>query len=248
MKLLPILIVSLLLSPSLGIAADKTPQKPAPTIEKEHVESKTIVITPDQELSYALGLKIAQQWREEGFIVDPDIVALAILDTQNFGPRHLSMEAGNIVIGIEKDRLRRAKEAVWKKTRTAARTFMKANKNEEGVITTESGLQYVIHNKGEGKSPQADSVIIVSYTGVSATKGRIFGRVKAPKDGSEFDMSEVINGWKEGLPLIKEGGKITLYVPAHLAYGRDGIQHGNLYIIEPNDALMFDIELVKVIH
>ncbi len=232
MKMLPILVISLLLSLSFSVTADKV--------------NKSIVITPDKELSYALGLKIAQQWRKEGFIVDPDIVALAIGDVQNFSPRRLSTGAGNIAIGMEKDRIRRAKEAVWKATRTAARAFLESNKNEEDVITTESGLQYVIHNEGEGHSPQPDSTISVNYTGVSATKGRIFGRAKAPKYGSEFNMSEVIDGWKEGLPLIKEGGKITLYVPSHLAYGRDGIKHRNLYIIEPNDALVFDIELVKV--
>ncbi|MBL4850757.1 MAG: FKBP-type peptidyl-prolyl cis-trans isomerase [Gammaproteobacteria bacterium] len=234
MKILPILVISLLLSASFSVAADKV--------------NKSIVITPDKELSYALGLKIAQQWREEGFSVDPNIVALAINDTQNFGPRRMSIEAGNITIGIEKDRIRQAKEAIWKATRTAARTFMESNKDKADVITTESGLQYVLHNEGEGKSPQSDSVIIVSYTGTSATKRRIFGRIKAPQYGSEFNMDKVIDGWKEGLPLIKEGGKITLYVPAHLAYGRDGVQHRNLYVIEPNDALVFDIELVKVSH
>lgn len=211
-------------------------------------DNERIVISPEQELSYALGVKIAEQWREEGLLVDPDIVAIAIKDVQNYGPRRLSTEAGNMRIAIEKDKIRRADDAVWKEKRKAARAFLESNKNVEGVVTTESGLQYVIHAKGEGISPQPDSSISVNYTGVSATKGAIFSRVKAPREGSEFDMSEVIDGWKEGLPLIKEGGKITLYVPAHLAYGREGVKHRNLYIIEPNDTLIFDIELVKVLN
>ena len=232
MKMLPMLLASLLLSPSLSFAAEE--------------QSKTIVITPDKELSYALGIKIAQQWREQGFVVDPGTVALAIEDVQNFGPRRLSTEAGNQAIFIEKDRIQRSKDAVWKQRRTAARAFMESNKSEEGIVTTDSGLQYVIQDQGTGATPQAKSTIVVSYTAVSATKGNIFGRAKAFQDGSEFNMNKVIDGWKEGLPLIKEGGKITLYVPSHLAYGRDGIKHRNLYIIEPNDALIFDIELVKV--
>ena len=162
MKMLSMLAATLLLStPLSGVAEEK---------------NKTIVITPDQELSYALGAKVAAQWREEGFVVDPDIVAIAIREVQNFGPRHLSTEAGNIAIGIEQDRIRRAKEAVWKETRTAGRAFLKENKKEKDVTTTESGLQYVIHKQGEGKPPLPNSRIIVSYTGTSITKGRIFGR------------------------------------------------------------------------
>jgi len=232
MKMLQILIAALLLSPSLSVADEE--------------KSKTIVITSDKELSYALGVKVARQWREEGFVVDPGIVAIAIGDIQNFGPQRLSTEAGNQAIYIEQDKMRRAKDAVWKEKRTAARAFMESNKSAEGVITTDSGLQYLIEKQGTGATPQSNSDIVVSYTGVSATKRNIFGRVKAPQDGSEFSMDNVIDGWKEGLPLIKEGGKITLYVPPNLAYGKEGIKHRNLYIIEPNDALIFDIELVKV--
>ena len=238
MKITTLLATLLLLGTSTSIAAesDKKPEK-----------NERIVITTDKELSYALGIKIAQEWREEGFVVDPKIVAIAIEDVQNYGPRRLSTEAGTRAIFIERDRIKRAKDAVWKEKRKAANAFMEENKNGEGVVTLDSGLQYVIHNIGEGTSPAPDSIISVSYTGVSATNGAIFGRVKAPKEGSEFNMGKVIEGWKEGLPLIKEGGKITLYIPAHLAYGKKGIQHRNAYIIEPNDALVFDIELVKVI-
>lgn len=232
MKMLSLFITSLLLSVPLS------------SLAKE--ESTTIVIAPDQEVSYALGVEIAQKWRDEGLVVDPDIVALAISDVQNYGPRRLSTEAGKQAIYIEKDRIRRARDAVWKARRTAAREFMENNKSAEGVVTTDSGLQYSIQEPGTGAQPSESSSIVVNYTGLSATKGNIFGRVKAPQQGSELNMDSVIDGWKEGLPLIKEGGRITLYVPAHLAYGRDGVKHRKLYIIEPNDALVFDIELVKV--
>ena len=216
--------------------------------EVEKLKTERIVISPEQELSYALGVKIAEQWREEGLSVDPNIVAIAIADVQNYSPRRLSGEAGNIAIGIAKANVRQAKEAVWKAKRIEARAFMEENIKHADVITLDSGLQYVIHNEGEGASPKPESKISVSYTGVSATKGSIFGRVKAPSEGSEFDMTKVIKGWQEGLPLIKEGGKITLYVPAHLAYGREGIKLRHSYIIEPNDALVFEIELVKVLN
>ena len=232
----PLLLLFLLI-PTLS-SAEETENK---------YQTKRIVIEPEQELSYALGVKIAEQWREEGLVVDPKIVAIAIEDVQNYSPRRLSGEAGNIAIGIAKAKVRDAKNAVWKAKRKEANAFMEANKEQEGVVVLDSGLQYVLHNQGDGKAPKEDSIISVSYTGVSATKGSIFGRVKAPKEGSEFNMAKVIKGWQEGLPLIKEGGKITLYVPAYLAYGREGIKHRHSYIIEPNDALIFDIELVKII-
>ncbi|MBL1292331.1 MAG: FKBP-type peptidyl-prolyl cis-trans isomerase [Thiotrichales bacterium] len=232
MKMLSLLITTMLLSAPLSSIAEE--------------KNTRIVITTDKEVSYALGIKIAQKWRDEGLVVDPNIVALAINDVQNHGPRRLSSEAGRQAIYIEKDRIKRASDAVWKARQTAAREFMKNNKNAEGVATTDSGLQYVIQEPGTGAVPSENSSIVVSYTGISATKGNIFSRVKAPQDGSTFSMNSVIDGWKEGLQLIKEGGKITLYVPAHLAYGRDGIKHRKLYVIEPNDALVFDIELIKV--
>lgn len=212
----------------------------------EYKVANSIVITPEKELSYALGMKIALQWREEGYVVDPEIVALAIGDIQNFGPRRISTEGADLAIFREKAKQRRAQEAVLAKKKASADAYMTENKKQPGIVTSDSGLQYVIHKKGDGAAPKADSDIVVNYTGLSALKGNIFGAAKAHEPGSEFNMANVIAGWKEGLPLINEGGKITLYVPPELAYGEKGIKVRNLYVVEPNDALVFDIELVKV--
>jgi FKBP-type peptidyl-prolyl cis-trans isomerase len=117
--------------------------------------------------------------------------------------------------------------------------FLEANGAKEGVVTTESGLQYKVITEGTGAKPSTESTVEVHYA------GRLL-------DGTEFDSSikrgvpvkfgvtQVIPGWTEALQLMPEGSKWELYIPANLGYGSGG--QGP---IGPNSVLVFEVELLK---
>ncbi|WP_321297976.1 FKBP-type peptidyl-prolyl cis-trans isomerase [Marinifilum fragile] len=109
-------------------------------------------------------------------------------------------------------------------------------KHKLNAQRTESGLHYVIGNKGEGKSPIADCNVSISYIGYF-TNGTIFDK----SENLEINLSVVIEGWKEGLSYFKEGGEGILIIPSHLAYG--STDYG---AIPGGSVLIFDIILTRV--
>ena len=118
--------------------------------------------------------------------------------------------------------------------------FMQENKMKDGVVSTDSGLQYIITEAGNDVKPGPKDTVFVQYKG-TLLDGTVFDESDATKDPVRFTLNRVIKGWTEGLQYIGEGGKIQLFVPDSLAYGAR--KTGN---IGPNSTLLFDIELVKV--
>ena len=118
--------------------------------------------------------------------------------------------------------------------------FLAANKLKDGVAVTESGLQYIIEEKGTGAVPKPEDTVEVKYKG-QLLDGTVFDQSPEGETVS-FPLNAVISGWTEGIQLIGEGGKIRLFIPAPLAYGEAGAGG----VIGPNAALIFDVELVKV--
>jgi len=120
--------------------------------------------------------------------------------------------------------------------------FLAENATQPGVKQTPSGLQYVIINPGEGRSPKATDSVKVNYRG-TLLNGTEFDSSYKRNEPIEFPLNGVIKGWTEGLQLIKEGGKIKLFIPSNLAYGSRGA--GGL--IGPDETLIFEVELLKVL-
>lgn len=118
--------------------------------------------------------------------------------------------------------------------------FLNANKMKDGIVVTESGLQYKIIEAGnEVKAGPADTVY-VHYKG-TLIDGTEFDASDATKEPVRMMLNRVIPGWTEGLQLVGEGGKIQLFVPDSLAYGPR-----NTGKIGPNSTLIFDVDVVKV--
>ena len=118
--------------------------------------------------------------------------------------------------------------------------FLAANKEKEGVVETESGLQYKIEVEGTGISPEETDTVEVNYEG-RLIDGTVFDSSYDRGESVKFPLNRVIKGWTEGLTYAKEGGKLQLYIPAELGYGQRGSGP-----IPGNSTLIFDIELVKV--
>ena len=120
--------------------------------------------------------------------------------------------------------------------------FLAANAKKQGVQTTQSGLQYQILKPGTGPSPKANSIVKVNYEG-RLIDGTVFDSSIARNQTAEFQVSQVIQGWTEGLQLMKEGAEYRFFIPAQLGYG----QIGSGDVIEPNSTLIFDVELIEIL-
>lgn len=123
----------------------------------------------------------------------------------------------------------------------AGAAFLAENAKKPGVITTASGLQYQMLEEGSGAQPTAASNVTVNYRGTTID-GQEFDSSYKRGTPATFPLNRVIAGWTEGLQLVKEGGKIRLFIPSNLAYGAR--QAGPA--IGPNSTLLFDVELLKV--
>ncbi|MDD2436793.1 MAG: FKBP-type peptidyl-prolyl cis-trans isomerase [Massilibacteroides sp.] len=128
------------------------------------------------------------------------------------------------------------------KTKEEGKAFLAENKTKEGVITTESGLQYKVVVEGTGAKPAATDRVKVHYTG-TLLNGTKFDSSLDRGEPSEFGVSQVIPGWMEGLQIMPVGSKYIFWIPSDLAYGERGAGQD----IKPNSTLKFEVELLDIV-
>ena len=114
--------------------------------------------------------------------------------------------------------------------------FLAKNILKENVDSTASGLQYTIIATGAEEKITAQDTVWVNYKG-TLLDGTVFDQ----NDSTKFIANRMISGFTEGLCLLGEGGKATLYIPSNLAYGENGNRN-----IEPNSTLIFEVEILTV--
>ncbi|NVJ56096.1 MAG: FKBP-type peptidyl-prolyl cis-trans isomerase [Vibrionaceae bacterium] len=119
--------------------------------------------------------------------------------------------------------------------------FLLENAKKEGVVTTESGLQYEVITKGEGtEHPTATSTVNVHYHG-TLIDGTVFDSSVDRGEPISFKLNQVIKGWQEGLTYMSPGDKFRLFIPSTLAYGKNGTGP-----IPPAATLIFEVELLEI--
>lgn len=123
----------------------------------------------------------------------------------------------------------------------AGEIFLNENKSKEGVITLDSGLQYLVLQEGDGAKPGASSKVTCHYHGTTID-GQVFDSSVQRGQPASFPLNQVIAGWTEGVQLMSIGSKYRFFIPSHLAYGNR--QVGS--VIAPNSTLIFDIELLAI--
>ncbi|MEM1380775.1 MAG: FKBP-type peptidyl-prolyl cis-trans isomerase [Pseudomonadota bacterium] len=121
--------------------------------------------------------------------------------------------------------------------------YLKEQAERDATIETGSGLIYeIVSDQGRGPSPKIGDVIQVHYRG-TLPNGEVFDSSYQRGQPAEFELGRVIAGWNEALQLMQAGDVFRLYIPGDLAYGARGTPDGS---IGPNQALVFDVELLKV--
>jgi FKBP-type peptidyl-prolyl cis-trans isomerase len=123
----------------------------------------------------------------------------------------------------------------------ANREYLAANVQKPGVVVLPSGLQYRVVKSGSGETPGPDDVVTVSYRG-AMVDGYVFDQTK-PGETRNLPANKVVPGWKEALSLMKAGDEWELVLPSALGYGEN-----RAGTIPPNQTLVFDLQLIAVVH
>lgn len=123
----------------------------------------------------------------------------------------------------------------------AGTKFLAENKEREGVITTESGLQYEIIQEGNGAKPSLTDKVKTHYHG-TLIDGSIFDSSVDRGQPATFPVNGVIKGWQEGIPLMSVGAKYRFFIPQDLAYGMQAPSPK----IPGGSALIFEVELIEI--
>lgn len=136
----------------------------------------------------------------------------------------------------------RVLEKNYGENRIAGEQFLADNKTKEGVVTTESGLQYKVITMGKGEKPSANSQVKVNYRG-TLIDGTEFDSSYSRNEPATFRANQVLSGWTEALQLMPVGSKWMVYIPQELGYGSRGAGD----VIKPYSALIFEVELLEIV-
>jgi len=197
--------------------------------------------TEKEKFSYAIGYQVGQSFKREGLDIDGKALAQAIDDVLKDSKLKLSMDEMRSVVEAFQAKQAAERTARADKALAEGKAFLAANKKKPGVKELLSGVQYKVITSGSGKQPKATDSITAHYRG-TLLNGKEFDSSYKRGEPSTFGVNQVIKGWQEVLPLMHEGDKWQIFIPAEMAYGTQGAG-GN---IGPNETLTFEIELIKV--
>ncbi|GKT12376.1 MAG: FKBP-type peptidyl-prolyl cis-trans isomerase FklB [Thiomicrorhabdus sp.] len=199
--------------------------------------------TNPQIASYIIGRQMGDQLAANPFEgVDAQAVAAGVIDTLEGKPT--TIDEAKIAAAFEEiHKEMEAKKAAESKVAAAiGETFLVENANKDGVVVTESGLQYEIITEGKGDKPTAESTVSTHYHG-TLVDGTVFDSSVERGQPAEFPVNRVIAGWTEALQMMPVGSKWRLFVPHDLAYG----PQGSGGTIAPYSALIFEVELLEIV-
>jgi FKBP-type peptidyl-prolyl cis-trans isomerase FklB len=204
-------------------------------------EPATGLKTDKQKFSYTVGFQLGQNLKRQNLDLDSKIVAEGIQHALTGATPKMSQEEMHASIQAYQKKEQEKVAALAKKNLDASHAFLEANKKKPGVVTLPDGLQYKVITEGKGKKPKATDTVVANYRGTLINGNEFDSSYKRNKPAT-FPVEGVIKGWQEVLPLMKEGSKWQVYIPPELAYG----EHGAGNAIGPNEALIFDIELISI--
>jgi FKBP-type peptidyl-prolyl cis-trans isomerase FklB len=199
------------------------------------------ITTKEEKLSYALGMSVASNLINAGVkTLDAEIFSQAVKDIFSGQRPEISPDDANVLL---EEFMNGSTEAEGDKNLQEGINFLAENSTRSGVVQLDSGLQYMILAEGDGKKPGLRDKVKCHYHG-TLIDGTVFDSSVQRGRPAEFPVSGVIQGWIEGLQLMSEGSKYRFFIPSGLAYGQRGAGGS----IGPNSTLIFDVELLEIIH
>ena len=203
----------------------------------------------EDSLSYAFGIVNYNALTTDSLMLDPMIVAKAMLDGKEGKPLMADDIARSFIMVFinQREALKAEKQAemnkvTYKNYIDQNEAFLARNKEKAGVTITASGLQYEVIKMGTGPKPIAESTVKVHYVG-TLIDGTEFDSSVKRNEPAQFQVSGVIAGWTEALQLMPVGSKFKLCLPESIAYGASGAGD----VIKPYSTLIFEVELLEIV-
>ena len=191
-------------------------------------------------VSYSIGLSIAESLKKDNMDdINPQAFMKAFYDMKENKDYDIKPEETQQIIQTYANKKKdEQKQANLEKSKK----FLEENKKKEGFEVTESGLQYKVIDEGSGKSPGENDRVKVHYEG-TLSDGEVFDSSYERDEPAKFRVNRVIPGWTEALKKMKVGGKWKVVIPPELGYGERGARGA----IGPNEALVFEVELLEIL-
>lgn len=213
----------------------------APEEDSKNVELKTFT----DKVSYMVGMDIGASIKDTKTEINLEALYNGLEDSLK--GRDLKLEPEQIVAlklefteKLQKEHAARI-AAAGQKNLAEGEAFLAENKGKEGVVTTDSGLQYKVLIEGDGPMPTATDQVKVNYRG-TLIGGKEFDSSYERQEPVNFMVGSVIPGWIEALQMMKVGSKYQLFIPPALAYGDQDVSSD----IGPNTTLIFEVELLGI--
>jgi len=198
----------------------------------------------DERIAYSLGANIGQNLVAQELIegIDVQIFVAGMLDAFT---DDLKLQPAEMMAAVQTymERQADADQLALSENLTMSAEFLEQNSQNDGVVTLDSGLQYLVLESGPegGVSPTPSDSVLAHYHG-TLIDGNVFDSSVDRGEPASFGVSQVISGWTEALQLMKIGDKWRLFIPPDMAYGESSPTPA----IPPNSALIFDVELLEV--
>lgn len=219
--------------------------------QEEAVVAAPVLETEAQKQAYGLGASIGmymQRNLEEhaklGLALEPALIKQGFLESIEGNSKLEQEEIQSLLTALDKTMKEKQKEVALKEAEAAiaeGNKYLEDNAKREGVMTTESGIQYEVITAAEGDKPTATDTVKVHYTG-TFLNGDVFDSSVERGQPAVFPLNRVIAGWTEGVQLMAVGSKYKFTIPSDLAYG----PMGNPPRIPGNSVLNFEIELLEI--
>ena len=198
----------------------------------------------DNRIGYSMGANVGKNLNDQQIFdsIGLNSFIAGLLDAVA-GTVQLSDEELLAAIQLYQQRAQERAAAALSDNLTASEEFLRQNADKEGVVSLDSGLQYLILASGpaDGASPEVDEAVLAHYHG-TLTDGTVFDSSVDRGEPAQLGLSQVISGWTEALQLMKVGDKWRLFIPPAMAYGTSSPTPA----IPPNSALLFDVELLEI--
>ncbi len=209
-----------------------------------NAESQLDLTEEKSKISYGIGYQVGSDFKNQGFAINPQMLLQGVTDAIAGNEALMThQEMSETLVDLQKkvalDQEEKLK-AQAEKNLAEGKAFLAENGKKAGVTTLSSGLQYKIIARGTGKTPNPTDTVTVHYRG-TLIDGTEFDSSYSRNKPETFRADKVIQGWKEALQMMKEGGKWELFVRSDLAYGNRRFGR-----IEPNSTLIFEVELISV--
>lgn len=223
----------------------ETVQIPGIEAPVEPLPANSPLKTLKDRFSYAVGLNIGKNMKQQDVDVNVDFVSQGMKDALSGAtPLMNDGQAKAAMDEFQKEYTARREEQRTKQADANAKAgeeFLAENGKKSGVTTLPDGMQYQVITEGAGEKPKVTDTVKVNYKG-TLTNGKEFDSSEKNGGPVTFALNQVIPGWTEALQLMKVGAKYRFWIPAKLAYGAQGCPP----VIEPNSTLVFEIELISI--